>query len=224
MHDDKQLMPVEQEQEHDGFDDHDEGASGLGPFEKFNDGEWTTGGVPSDPKRRLIAVNTETFIRRWRDKRAEDIKTRPLPDIDDLNAAVPKSEWELDLNGLPREPYKLTYRVDFLDLDSGEHTNFISDTKGAKVGVARLKDRVAWMRKMRGGRGVVPQVTLGSAPFKTGFGMKKRPDFKVTAWFDLGNSGPASVEAQAPKALPPVAPTPVQPPSTEETLNDSLPF
>jgi hypothetical protein len=215
-------IPVEQQYESDGFDDHDEGG-GFGPLEKFNDGEWLTGGVPSDPKRRILAVHVEVFVRRWRDKRAEDIRDKPLPDVDDLNASVPRAEWELDLNSQPREPYKLTYRVDFLDLDSGEHTNFISDTKGAKVAFGRLKDQVSWMRKMRG-RAVVPQVQLSSAPFKTQFGMRKRPAFEVTAWFDLGGGAPAAVQAQAPKALPPVAPAPVKEPSINEEMSDSIPF
>jgi hypothetical protein len=213
-------MPVEHD---DGFDDHSEDGGGLGAFEKFNDGEWTTGGVPADPKRRLLAVHVEVFVRRWRGKKAEDIRDKPLPDVDDLNASVPKAEWELDLNGQPREPYKRTYRVDFLDLDTGEHTNFISDTKGAKAAYLRLKDEVVWMRKMRG-QAVVPQVVLTSAPFKTGYGMKKRPDFKPVAWFDLSGGGPTAVQAQAPKALPPVAPTPVKEPSISEEMNDEIPI
>jgi hypothetical protein len=220
--DDKQLPVPAEQHEHDGFDDQDEGG-GLGPFEKFNDGEWTTSGVPADPKRRILAVHIEMFVRRWRSKQAEDIRDKPLPNVDDLNACVPKAEWELDLNGQPREPYKLTYRVDFLDLDSGEHTQFISDSKGAKVAYKRLKDRVTWMRKMRG-RAVVPQVMLTWAPFKTGFGMKKRPDFKVVAWFDLSSSGPAAVQASAPKALPPVTPPEVKQPGVGEDLNDSIPW
>jgi hypothetical protein len=220
--DDKQLPISVEQHERDGFDDHD-GGGGFGPIEKFADGDWSIGGVPADPKRRLIAVHVETFIRRWRGKRAEDIRTKPLPDLDDLNASVPQSEWELDLNGVPRKPYELVHRVDFLNLDTAEHTNHISATAGTKIAVARLKDQVRWMRRMRGAN-VVPQVVLASAPFKTQFGMRKRPDFKVVAWFDLSSDGPAAVQAQVPKALPPVAPTPVKTPSTAEDLNDNIPF
>jgi hypothetical protein len=219
---DKQLpVPVEQ-YESDGFDDHDDGGGGLGAFEKFNDGDWTIGSVPADPKRRLLAVHVEMFVRRWRGKQAEDIRDKPLPNVEDLNASVPKAEWEIGIDGQPRVPHKLTYRVDFLDLDSGEHTQFISDSKGARVAYFRLKDQVTWMRKMRG-RAVVPQIVLTSVPFKTQFGMKKRPDFKVVAWFDL-SGGPAAVQAQAPKALPPVAPPEVKQPSVGEDLNDSIPW
>jgi hypothetical protein len=79
------------------------------------------------------------------------------------------------------------------------------------------------MRRMRGPN-VVPQVTLGWVPFKTAYGMRKRPDFKTVAWFDLSGGAPAAVQAQAPKALPPVAPTPVKEPSTGEALDDAIPF
>jgi hypothetical protein len=224
VNDDKQLPVTAAQQEHDGFDDHDE-SSGFGPIEKFVDGDWSIGGVPSDSKRRLLAVGTETWIRRWKDKQViDEIKDKPLPKLDDLNASIPKNEWEIGLDGItPRKPHERVHRVDFLNLDTGEHTNFISATSGAARAVSQLKDQVKWMRRMRGS-GVVPQVTLGWAPFKIGFGMKKRPDFKVAAWFDLSGGASPSVEAQAPKALPPVAPTAVKQPSTEETLNESIPF
>jgi hypothetical protein len=222
---DNENLPVPVEQpEHDGFDDHDDGSS-FGPIEKFVDGDWSIGGVPADPKRRLLAVGTETWLRRWKDKRViDEIKDKPLPDLEMLNESIPKSEWEIGLDGItPRKPYERAHRVDFLNLDTGEHTNFVAATAGAARAVAQLKKQVKWMRRMRGS-GVVPQVVLDWAPFKTQFGMKKRPDFKVASWFDLGGGAPASVEAQAPKALPPVAPKPVKTPSTAEDLNDSLPF
>jgi hypothetical protein len=219
---DKQLVPVEQHQG-DGFDDSDE-RSGYGPILKFVDGDWSIGGVPADPKQRLAAVHVETFVRRWRDKRViEVITTRPLPDLDQLNATVPVDEWEPDLNGQPRKPYERAHRLDLLNLDTAEHTTFVSATTGAAIAVSRLKDQVHWMRRMRGPN-VVPQVTLGSAPFKTQFGMRKRPDFKVAAWLDLSGGTPAAVQAQAPKQLPPVAPAQVKEPSTAEDLNDQIPW
>jgi hypothetical protein len=225
LNDDNKQLPVPAEQyDSDGFDDADESAGSFGPIEKFLDGDWSIGGVPSDPKRRLVAVHTESFIRRWKDKQViETIKTKPLPNLDDLNATVPKDEWELDLNGAPRKPYELAHRLDLLNLDTAEHTTFISATKGAGKAVSLLKDQVQWMRRMRGNN-VVPQVMLGWAPFKTGFGMRKRPDFKVTGWFDLSASGPAAVQAPTLKQLPPVAPTPVKTPSTAEDLDDQIPF
>ena len=200
---DKQLpVPVEQHQHGgDGFDDSDERAGGYGPLEKFVDGDWTLGGVPADPKRRLVAVHTQSFVRRWQGKRVvHTITEKPLPDLEQLNATIPTDEWELDLNGAPRKPYELAHRLDLLDLDSGEHTCFIGATVGAAIAVSRLKDKVAWMRRLRGPN-VVPQVTLSSAPFKTQFGMRKRPDFRVAAWFDLSGGAPAALRAQAPQAV-----------------------
>jgi hypothetical protein len=225
MSDDDKQLPIPAEQYNsDGFNDADEGGGGYGPIEKFTDGDWTINGVPSDPNRRLVAIHTESFVRRWKDKQIiETIKTKPLPSLDDLNATVPRSEWELDLNGAPRKPYELAHRLDFLNLDTAERTTFVSATFGAKVAVSRLKDQVQMMRMMRG-PAVVPQVTLSWAPFKTGFGMRKRPSFETPAWFDLSGGSPAVAQAQTLKALPPVAPTPVKQPSTEEALNDSLPF
>jgi hypothetical protein len=230
--DDKQQLPAQQLQQYDsgdGFDDRDEGG-GFGPIEKFVDGDWFTGNVPADPQRRLVAVYTESWLRRWQGKQViDEIKNKPLFELEHLleerNAAIPQSEWELDpFTGSPRKPYELVHRVDLLNLDSAEHTTFLAATKGAKAAVKRLRDQVKWSRKMRGGQAVVPQVVLTSAPFKTQYGMKKRPDFRVSAWFDLSSGGPTAVQASAPKALPPVAPTPVKEPSIGQSLNDSIPF
>lgn len=219
----EQLPILAEQYNSDGFDDTNEGG-GYGPIEKFNNGDWSIGGVPSDPQRRLLAVHVEKFLQRWKDGQVFDaIRTKPLPDIDELNASIPQTEWEPDLNGAPRKPYELAFRLDLLNMDSGEHTTFVSATKGAAIAISRLKDQVVWMRRMRGNN-VVPQVVLGSAPFKTAFGMRKRPDLKIAAWFDLSGGGPAAVQAPTLKQLPPVAPAQVKQPSTAEDLNDSLPF
>jgi hypothetical protein len=221
---DKQLpIPIEQEHEYnDGFDEPDD-RGGYGPIEKFVDGDWTVGGVPSDPKRRLVAVRAEVFIRRWKDKRvAEIFTTKPLPDLDELNATVPQNEWELDLNGNPRPPYERAHRLDLLNLDTAEHTCFISATTGAAIAVSRLKDKVAWMRRMRGAN-VVPQIELSWTTFPTRFGTRKRPDFKILAWLDLTTGSPVLPQAAAPKQLPPVAPKQVTEPSTAQDLDDEIP-
>jgi hypothetical protein len=223
---DKQLpVPLEQNHQYnDGFDEPDEHADGFGPIEKFVDGDWSIGGVPSDPKRRLVAVHVETFIRRWKDKRViKSFTQKPLPDLDGLNATIPENEWELDLNGNPRKPYERAHRLDLLNLDTAEHTCFISATTGAGIAVSRLKDQVCWMRRMRGNN-VVPQVELRCTTFPTRYGMRKRPDFYIRGWFDLGSGGPAMAQAPAPRQLPPVAPKPVKEPSTADALDDIVPF
>jgi hypothetical protein len=184
----------------DGFDQSDDrGRVIIGQIEKFLDGDWTTGGLPIDPKRRIVAVATDVIIQRWKDQRVVELITaKPLPDLDILNDAVPRKEWEVDLNGNPRPPYQRTFLTYFLDLDTADRTTFVSSTAGGGIAVRGLKDKVIWMRRLRGAN-VVPQVELTFAPMPTRFGMKKRPDFKVVGWADL-SSGLSAAPAQ----LPPV--------------------
>jgi hypothetical protein len=220
-----QQLPASYEDEHGsgGFDQPD-GQTGrviVGPIEKFVDGDWTTGGLPADPKRRLAAVGTDVIIQRWREQRVIEVFVeKPLPNLELLNEAAPKDEWEEDLNGNPRPPYQRASIVHLLNIGTAERTTFISATKGAAIAVRQLKDQVKWMRKLRGADGVVPQVELGWAPFPTRYGMRKRPDFKLTAWVDL-SSGQVTA---GPKQLAPVEPKKVKPPSTKEALDDEIPF
>jgi hypothetical protein len=224
---DDRHLPAKIEDEHgsDGFDQPGDQSDHtiIGPIEKFVDGDWTTGGLPSDYKRRLVAVENDVVIRRWRENRViETIREKPLPDIDLLNQAVPQSEWE-DLNGDPRPPYERAHVVYLLDLDTCERSTFISPTKGAAIAVSRLKDKVFWMRKMRNNNTIVPQVELAWAPFPTKYGLRKRPDFKVVGWIDLSGGG-SLPPPSAPKQLPPAQPKKVEEPSLKEDLNDDLPF
>jgi hypothetical protein len=220
--------PTTDKDEHgsDGLDQPADKSNGsvIGLVEKFVDGDWRTGGLPSDPKRRLVAVETDTILRRWYETRVvEEIKAKPLPDLDNLNIAIPKSDWEVDLNGDPSPPWERAHIVYVLDLDTAERTTFISATKGAAVAVSRLKDKVAWMRRLRGAN-VVPLVELTWAPLPTRYGMRKRPEFKVIGWVDLSSGGGSLPPASGPKQLPPIEPKKVEELSIREDLDDDRRF
>jgi hypothetical protein len=59
---------------------------------------------------------------------------------------------------------------------------------------------------------------------KTRFGPRKRPEFKVVNWIDLGGGGGggALVPPSEPKPLPPAKK--VEEPSLEEELDDAISF
>jgi hypothetical protein len=214
----------------DGFDAPDEQVSDrviIGLLHTFDSsGEWFKGGLPNDPTEQPAAVSMRVILQRWKDKRVIDMRTKhPLPDLKSLNQSVPMNEWELDLNGNPRPPWQRTYILYFLDLDTAERSTFASSTVGAEIAVARLKDKISWMRRMRGAN-VVPQIEFSWAPMKTRFGPRKRPEFKVIKWIDLGggDGGPCLVPPSKPKQLPPAAPKEVEEPSLKEELDDAIGF
>ena len=76
------------------------------------------------------------------------------------------------------------------------------------------------MRALRGAN-VVPVVELSAKPMKTKFGMKQRPHFKIIDWRELGASQVAS--ATPPPAIEHVG-SPIKSVSTEQVLDDSIPF
>ena len=129
-----------------------------------SDSGWTEGGLPVESNKKLAAVAVNKVLQRWQEERVvETIAQRPLPDPDEMNAAIPQSEWEEGPDGKPRPPWQLAHIVYLLEIETCEKLTFVSATIGAKIAVSALQDRVAWMRKLRG-TDVVPQVELSLKP------------------------------------------------------------
>jgi hypothetical protein len=183
-----------------------------GTLLKCVDGNWTDrDGLPA-PETPLLAMSTATIIQRWEDQKPiETIVQRPgqpLPDVDDLNAEIPQSEWEEGIDGNPRPPWQLQLVVYLLCEATAERFTFASGTTGAKFAVSDLRTRVHDMRFMRG-QGVLPVLELSSKPMKTKYGCKLRPEFKIIGWRDVGGSGTPRI-ASGLKAV------------TEPTLHEEL--
>ena len=101
---------------------------------------------------------------------------------------------------------------------------FINGTVGAAIAVDRLKNKVVWMRQLRGSN-VVPLVKLDSKPMKTRFGQKMRPEFTILEWRQLGGGGLKEVNAARIEHRPDdcAGLQPVELVSIEEEMNDSIP-
>jgi hypothetical protein len=147
-----------------------------------------------------------------------------LPDCDELNAAIPTEEWDVGIDGNPRPPWQLTFVIYLLNPADATLYTYVNSTKGAEIAWNKLRDRVQWMRALRG-RGVFAVVELGSAPMKGKFA-KTRPEFKIREWTDLG--GGAAATAAVPKAIEskPTAAVgrPVAAPTLQEEISDTIPY
>lgn len=213
---------------------------------KCVDGRWEDkdGLTPPD---NLMAMGTARCLQCWKDQQPVDTivetEAEPLPDADELNAAIPVEEWEKGLDGKPRPPWQVQCAVYLIDPVSGSTWTFINSTMGARIAYERLTDKFRWMRRLRGDN-IAPIVKLDSRPMKTTFGQKMRPEFTILEWRDLGG-GKAAAPLQiaheavpAPAAVPTTQPTvdaataatpkkkvgrPVKPISLKEELNDDLP-
>jgi hypothetical protein len=202
-----------------------------GSFLKFTqEGKWTEFGITVPSGLKLLAVETVNVIQRWQDGRVIDtIATKPFPDLDELNASIPRSQWELDFNGQPRPPYQHTSILYLLNPATMEKYTFATSTVGGKIAVAELKDSVAFMRRYRG-ESTLAVVELASKPMKTRFGERPRPFFKILEWRASERSTEA-LPATPPKqiaAAPAVAASlpgkKVGPPTPEEEMEDEIPF
>src|SRR5258707_15191559 len=89
-----------------------------GSLLKCVDGRWSTQDNPEMTGRQLLALTTAKAIQRWQLK--EPVETvvdtgTGLPDIDELNTKISRTEWEAGLDGQPRAPWQQQYVVYLLD-------------------------------------------------------------------------------------------------------------
>jgi hypothetical protein len=159
---------------------------------------WTDrDGLPPPSPMLVVAINE--VLQRWQNGRPEVIADKPLPDPDDLNAAIPVAEWEIGMNGQPTPPWAHTIAVYLIDPGAGGFYTFASATTGAHIAFDKLKENVISMRMLRGAR-VMPLVRLDQRPMKTKFGTKSRPHFEVVGWKVAGETAALPAES-TPQAL-----------------------
>jgi hypothetical protein len=132
---------------------------------------------------------------KWIDKQPVERKRKvpgeAFPDVESLNSKAPKSEWREDFNGNPIGPWRHTFNVGLVDCLDGSRYIVSNSTTGMAIAYDELRERVQFMRKLRGER-VVPVVELSTAAMKTKkFGTKQRPHFEIADWRKFGGSAPA---------------------------------
>jgi hypothetical protein len=210
---------------HDDDDDRDNKRLIIGTKLKCTDGQWSASdGSELKPETNYLVRGTLTAAQLW--KANTPVETtikepgKPFPDVDELNKEIPRDTWEKGLDGKPREPWQITRVVYLIRIPDGKLFTYLNSTFGAKLAVGALRDQVNVMRDLRGAD-VVPIVKLRSAPFKTKFGQKIRPDFVVVEYREIAGSRQAAslLEAKGVEIGKPVKPV-----SIEEELNDSIPI
>jgi hypothetical protein len=147
----------------------------------------------------FVAVGVNRVVQRWQDGRP--FETRVLkpgdkfPNLEELNAAVPRSEWREGPDGKLRGPWEAQYLVYLLNPHTAERFTYATGTIGGGIAVRDLIDRVTWKRKFCGEQ-VYAVVSLSAVPWKTRYGTRPRPHFVIVRWEGLSSDG----------ALPPTEP------------------
>ena len=210
---------------------------------KCVDGAWRDG-EGCVPSGALIAVGLTHGLQCWKDQDLLDEISEedgPLPDVDELNALVPKAEWGLGLNDKPRPPWQFNWVVYLFNPETADAYTYLNSTRGAQIAYERLETKFAMMRRLRGN--VVPIVRLDNRPMKTSYGPKLRPEFTVLEWRDIGGGSrlppppdkpqlpsptgkdPTGAAAKPPaeKQTTPIGKS-VKPVTAQEQLDDEIPF
>jgi hypothetical protein len=191
----------------DGFEDAGESFDSAeicliqGDLVKFsNQATWVTrGGAELSSNLALVAVNVIRVVQKWTD--GKPVETRvlgpceKLPNLKELNAAVPQSEWREGPDGRLRGPWEAQFLVYLLNPDTAERFTYATGTTGGGIAVHDLISRVSWKRRFCGEQ-VYAEVSLSAVPWKTQYGMRPRPHFVIKRWKGLSSDG----------ALPPTEP------------------
>jgi hypothetical protein len=207
-----------------------------GTLIKFsNEGAWITrDGDELSKTLELIATGVVRVVQKWQDQKPVETiilePGQPFPDIEELNASVPREEWEEDFNGNPRGPWQAQHILYLLDLSTMEKFTFPTATYGGRAAIRELRDKLVWMQRLRGVN-VSPVVTLSEMFMNTRFGGRQRPFFKIVRWVQLGGEGEVAMQAvpgPTSPTMPPAAQaslplSEVKEPSIEEDMNDAIP-
>jgi hypothetical protein len=171
----------------------------------------------------MLVIGYRTVLRRWQNKKLFYITEYPLPDPDELNAAIPVAEWENGLDGKPSKPWKTTYVIYMVDVKmTGALYTYEHDTFGALLCYTNLEEAIAVMRMLRGEH-VYPIVHLEKRPWKSAkYGMQMRPHLQPTGdWRSPGRFQPVR-PSPTPQISGPSTPTPTPTPTTPATPSSTL--
>jgi len=187
----------------DGWDntDNDSGRMIRGQLIRCNDGHWLYGKEhkPVEPGAQFLAAGTLTTLVHWQNGQPIEVLTKQpgeqLPDVGDLNSRIDESEWEIGLDGKPRPPWQTQRLVYLVNTMTYATATFVTSTGGGAVAIADLANAIEMRRRLYED-GAVPIVELGTAPWKTKWGMKIRPAFHIVGWG--GGNTPAQIGANPP--------------------------
>jgi hypothetical protein len=176
-------MPVTNKAPTDNWDvAGDEISPVRGPNIKFDAGVYSIGKEKTpieDDKKFVVVDRAEGWQFLKKDCPAEWVMRKPGEPKPEQPFAD-TSTWPIGLDGKPQHPWKYTYFVYLLDLETGESSTYSSSTSGGRIAVDELTSQIRYMRNMQPGS--VPIVMLQSRQMNTKFGKKPRPHFKIAGW------------------------------------------
>lgn|SRR5262249_18586272 len=190
-----------------GFEDGDEQKLTKGlPILRCVDGMWSVkNGPPIAEDAKLLVLGTGRGLQRWDDKKLVDefVKGphKDLPDVDELNAAIPEAQWSVDkFTGKPRPPWAKYFAAYLIDPDTGAQYCFVNCTAGTAKAVREIERAVRGKRAINGSA-VAPVVKLSRCNMPTQYGVKQRPMFELIGWYGGGGDNGAALGTKPAKQI-----------------------
>ena len=123
---------------------------------KFVSPNWSADGVECNG-RELICYDKTYAVIRWNDDNMPEeviplARGEPCPNLTEMNAAIPQSQWRTGLNGNPEPPYQLQRVLEFLDPKNMERLSWPHNVTviGSSRAAEELEGRIKITRRLRG--------------------------------------------------------------------------
>jgi hypothetical protein len=207
---------------------------------KFNSPDWSVQGVKCNGRELIVYDKTYSVVRWSADnKMPEEVipleRGAPHPNLKEMNAAIPRTQWKIGLDGNPEAPYQLQRVLEFLDPKTMERLSWPHNVTvvGSSIAAEELEGRILIIRRLRG-ENVYPLVKLVSKFMPTRWGGRQRPYLEILDWVRLGEHGietdvqpqlQGDAKAKSKPAQQSALPLrPVSKVTTAEELDDTIPW
>src|SRR5262245_32339212 len=127
------LTPPKHPDDNDGFNRCSTSGRSIATYLKWTDSQGWLDRDGLRPPTPMLVLKLDDFLRRWQNNLPEDIRDKPLPDVEQLNDSIPQSEWEKGIDGKPRRPWAHTCAVYMIDPATGKSYRYEASTTGARI-------------------------------------------------------------------------------------------
>ena len=143
---------------------------------KFTDGRWSSrSGIVFQHGTVMLAAFTANAVQHFEfdgpvmKDTVVKMSSKELPDIEELNAKIPREEWDTDRFGNTNPPWRHQYIVYLEDPQTASLYTYINSTDGAEIAVGKLEGqlkRMTWLCGKRLGAVVELHEQLVSKQYK----------------------------------------------------------
>jgi hypothetical protein len=196
----------------------DSGGTIRGKIIKFSDGHYLVG-TESVTGIELVAMDVLTAWVRWAENKPTEHRVTKArerhPDREELGD-LDKTKWEIGLNGEQADPWVDSRYLYLANAHDGAEYTFVTSSAGGRKAIGDLKGQIANIRYAH--PTAIPVVKLDVEKWKTRFGLKPKPLFRVLDWKRAGGNEP--IKQIAPTKLEAFA----DDAPAYEDMNDEIPF